>query len=88
MATRKVNDNFNVIGNNLAKYRKMRHLSQADLARNLNLLGIPSHKNDISAIEANKRTTRDYEVWGFIRVLNINFEDLFCDVEDKLENDA
>lgn len=38
MAVRKLNNNFNVIGNNLRKYRKMKNLSQADLARSLNLL--------------------------------------------------
>jgi len=26
------------------------------------------HKNDIYLIEANKRTVKDYELWGFIKV--------------------
>lgn len=29
MAVRKLNNNFNVIGENLRKYRKLNHLSQA-----------------------------------------------------------
>lgn len=86
MAVRKLNNNLNVIGNNLRKYRKDKHLSQANLTAELNLLGINLHKNDIYMIENNKRTVKDYEIWGFTKVLNISFEDLFVGIEDKLEN--
>lgn len=85
MAVRKLNNNLNVIGNNLRKYRKEKHFSQADLMKDLNLLGINMHKNDIYMIEANKRTAKDYEIWSFMKVLNISFEDLFKGIEDKLE---
>lgn len=85
MAVRKLNNNLNVIGENLRKYRKEKHFSQADLMKDLNLLGINMHKNDIYMIEANKRTVKDYEIWGFMKVLNISFEDLFKGIEDKLE---
>ena len=85
MAVRKLNNNLNVIGENLRKYRKEKHFSQADLMKDLNLLGINMHKNDIYIIEANKRTVKDYEIWGFMKVLNISFEDLFKGIEDKLE---
>lgn len=77
MSVRKLNNKFNVISDNLKKYRKMKKLSQAGLARKLNLLGIPAHKNDICLIEANKRTVKDYELWGFMKVLEIRLEDLF-----------
>lgn len=85
MAVRKLNNNLNVIGENLKKYRKEKHLSQANLMKDLNLLGINMHKNDIYMIEANKRTVKDYEIWGFTKVLNISFEDLFKGIENKLE---
>ena len=85
MAVRKLNNNLNVIGENLRKYRKEKHFSQADLMKDLNLLGINMHKNDIYMIEANKRTVKDYEVWGFLKILDISFEDLFSGIEDKLE---
>ena len=65
MAVRKLNNNLNVIGDNLRKYRKEKHLSQADLTMELNLLGINLHKNDIYMIENNKRTVKDYEIWGW-----------------------
>lgn len=37
-------------------------------------------------IENNKRSVRDYEVWGFITVLDISYSDLFNGIEKKLEN--
>lgn len=86
MAVRKLNNNLNVIGENLRKIRKSKHLSQADLIKDLNLLGINMHKNDIYMIEANKRTVKDYELWGFTKVLNITFDDLMAGIEDKLES--
>lgn len=54
MAVRKLNNNLNIIGENLKFYRKAKHLSQADLMKDLNLLGINMHKNDIYMIEAIK----------------------------------
>lgn len=86
MAVRKLNNNLNVIGENLRNYRKEKHLSQADLTMKLNLLGINLHKNDVYMIENNKRSVKDYEVWGFIKVLNISYDDLFAGIEDKLES--
>ena len=78
--------NFYFDGDNLRNYRKEKHLSQADLTMELNLLGINLHKNDVYMIENNKRSVKDYEVWGFIKVLNISYDDLFAGIEDKLES--
>ena len=44
------------------------------------------HKNDIYMIKSNKRTVKDYDIWGFIKILNISFEDLFKGIEEKLES--
>ena len=86
MAVRKLNDNLNVISDNLRKYRKQKNMSQAGLVKDLQLLGINMHKNDIYLIEANMRTVKDYELWGFTKVLNISFEDLLCGIEEKLSS--
>lgn len=86
MAVRKLNNNLNVISSNLKHFRKSRHLSQAELTQELNLLGIPIYKNDIWLIEANKRTVKDYELWGFVKVLNISFEDLFYGMDNILDS--
>ena len=85
MAVRKLNNNLNVIGENLRKFRIEKHYSQMDLTKELNLLGLNLHKNDIWLIEANKRTVKDYEVWGFVKVLGIDFLDLYNGIENKLE---
>ena len=86
MSIRKLNNNFNVIGENLTNYRIKKHLSQASVTKEMNLLGINLHKNDVYMIENNKRSVRDYEVWGFITVLDISYSDLFNGIEKKLEN--
>ena len=85
MAVRKLNNNLNVISENLRFYRKKNHLSQSDLVRDLNLLGINMHKNDIYLIESNQRTVKDYEIWGFTKVLKITFEDLTKNIEEKIK---
>lgn len=85
MSTRKLNDSFNVISDNLIKFRKAKHLSQADIANDLNLLGINIHKNDISKIEANTRVVKDYELYGLAKVLGISILELLAGIEDKLE---
>ena len=87
MAVRKFNGNLNAICNNLRKYRIKNKLSQADVARQLNLLGVQSHKNDIQLIEANKRTVKDIEVWAFVKVLGITYDELYEGIEEKLESD-
>lgn len=84
MSVRRLDNNLNVIGGNLRKCRK-KHLSQANLMMELNLLGINMHKNDIYMIENNKRNVKDYEVWGFTKILNITYNDLFAGIENKLE---
>lgn len=86
MSVRKLNNNLNVIGENLKRYRKQKHLSQANVTNELNLLGINLHKNDIHMIENNKRTVKDYEVWGFIKILDISYDDLYAGIENKLES--
>lgn len=85
MSIRKLNDNFNVISENLIKLRMAKHLSQADVANDLNLLGINIHKNDISRIEANARAVKDYELYGFAKVLGVSILELLDGIEDKLE---
>lgn len=86
MSVRKLNGNMNVIGTNLRHYRKAKHLSQARLTQKLNLLGIHIYKNNIWLIKANKRTVKDYELCGFVKILYITFEDLFYKIDDILDS--
>lgn len=66
----------NVIGNNLKKYRIEKNISQEQLCNQLSLLGITLYKNDIYRIESNKRSVKDFELWGFSKILNIDLLDL------------
>ncbi len=70
------NNNINIIGINLKKYRISNNLSQEQLCNKLALLGITLYKNDIYRIETNKRAVKDFELWGFSKVFNIAIEDL------------
>lgn len=76
MGTNKYNENFNIISNNLKKYRDKYKLSQEQLCNKLALLGITLYKMDIYRIENNKRTVKDFELWGFSKVFNVKIEDL------------
>lgn len=80
MKHNKYNDRLNIIGNNLKEYRKQLNISQEQLCSKLALLGITLYKNDIYRIENNKRTIKDFELWGIAKVLKIKCEDLF-DIE-------
>ena len=41
--------------------------------------------DDIYLIESNQRTVKDYEIYGFMKVLNISFENLIKGIEDKMK---
>ncbi len=76
MGTNKYNENFNIISHNLKKYRELNNLSQEQLCNKLALLGITLYKMDIYRIENNKRTVKDFELWGLSKIFNIKMEDL------------
>ena len=78
---RKLNNNTNIIGSNLKKIREKQQISQPDLCRRLQLLGVTMYNADIYEIENNKRLVKDFEVKAFCMALNINFEDLFNNTE-------
>ena len=76
MGTNKYNENFNIISHNLKKYRELNNLSQEQLCNKLALLGITLYKMDIYRIENNKRTVKDFELWGLAKVFNIDINNL------------
>ena len=83
MGARKLNDEYlNIVAKNIRKYREQRKYSQPDVCRELALMGIPMYNNDIYKIEHNKRTVKDYELYAFMKVLNVSYEELFDGVEE------
>ena len=77
----KYNGNMNVIGNLLKEYRTKKNLSYEQLAAKLELMGISIHKQSLYDIENNKRTVKDYELFGIAYVLGIDVNDLLKDIK-------
>lgn len=72
--------NMNVIGKQLREYRIKENLSYEMLSAKLELTGISIHKQSLYDIENNKRTVKDYELFGLAYVLNIDVNDLLKDM--------
>ena len=81
----KFDGNMNVIGRLLKEYRMKENLSYEKLSAKLELIGISIHKQSLYDIENNKRTVKDYELFGIAKVLNIDVNDLLIDINKKLK---
>lgn len=79
----KFNGNMNVIGRLLKQYRIKKGLSYEQLSTKLELMGISIHKQSIYDIENNKRTVKDYELFGIAHVLGIDVNDLLEDIKKE-----
>lgn len=77
----KFNGKMNVIGSTLKKYRIEKGLSYEKLSAKLDLIGISIHKQSLYDIENNKRTVKDYELYGLAYVLGIDVNDLLADIK-------
>ena len=66
----------NICGNQIAMFRKKRHLSQKGLADALQISGLDVDKNAIQRIEAGKRFVTDIELVFFSNILQVSFEEL------------
>ena len=81
----KFNGNMNVVGRLLKKYRVKNRLSYEQLASKLELMGITIHKQSLYDIENNKRTVKDYELFGIAYVLGIHVNDLLEDIKNEFK---
>lgn len=82
---RKLNDNVNIVGSNIKKIREEQQLSQPDLCRKLELLGVTMFIADIYEIENNKRLVKDFEIKAFSMALNVSLDALYDDTEKFFE---
>lgn len=80
---RKLNDNVNIVGSNIKKIREEQQLSQPDLCRKLELLGVTMYIADIYEIENNKRLIKDFEIKAFSMALNVSLDTLYDDTEKE-----
>ncbi|MBO4941625.1 MAG: helix-turn-helix transcriptional regulator [Clostridia bacterium] len=72
----------NVIGERLKELRTRANLSQRDLARELQLVGIDMDKNVITRIETNKRYVTDFELQALKQLFDVSYDFL---IEGKEE---
>ena len=79
----KYNGNMNVIGRLLKEYREKEKISYEQLSAKLELMGISIHKQSIYDIENNKRTVKDYELFGLAYILGIDVNDLLRDIKKQ-----
>lgn len=71
----------NLIGEILKLLRKNAGLSQRDLARELQLIGIDMDKNVITRIETNSRYLTDFELQALKEIFKVSYEYLIDGVE-------
>jgi transcriptional regulator with XRE-family HTH domain len=64
----------NLIGERLKELRKINNLSQRDLARELQLVGMDMDKNVITRIETNKRYVTDFELQALKQIFNVSYD--------------
>lgn len=76
MLFNKYNNNKNVTGKLIRKYRESLNLSREAVSAKLALLGITLYGNDIYRIETNQRTVRDFELIALCDILQIEIEDI------------
>lgn len=75
-------DGKNLIGKRLRKLRADKNLSQRDLARELQLIGIDMDKNVITRIETDKRYVTDFELQALKEIFNVSY-DYMIDGKEK-----
>lgn len=83
----KFNENMNIISKSLKKYRTQKKFSFDQLSAKLELIGISIHRQSLYDIENNKRTVKDYELFGLAYILGIDVNDLLEDIKEDFQND-
>ena len=71
----------NLVGPRIKILRARDGLSQRDLARELQLIGMDIDKNVITRIETNKRYVTDLELKAFARVFQVTYEYLIDGIQ-------
>lgn len=69
--------NANLIGKQIQKLRKEKHISQEELAARLQTNNIELSQKAISRIEKQERFVSDYELFVLAKILDVNIYDLF-----------
>lgn len=70
-------EQMNMVGNNIKKFRKLKKMSQQELADKLELMAIYVCRGSISRIEDKSRTVTDIELYGIAKVLDVEINELY-----------
>jgi len=81
------NDNKNVISENVRKYRKLKGMSQAELAARLQTMGVNMDQQMLSKIENNSRIVTDYELACLCIIFEIDAKEILSDFLEKYEKE-
>ncbi|MBR6680499.1 MAG: helix-turn-helix transcriptional regulator [Clostridia bacterium] len=82
MKTRKQEyGNANIVGKNIEKLRKERHIKQKDFIARMQVLGCDINPTSYSKLEGQVRSATDKEIYYIAKIFNISMEDLFTDTE-------
>ena len=86
MFVRKIDDNSNIIGKNLYKYRKTeKNIPTRVFCEKLDLLGITMFHSDILKIEKGERIVKDFEIKAFAKVLGKTLDEMYADTDQYYE---
>lgn len=73
---KKFNENRNVIGELVKKYREEKKYTKTQLSHKLELLGIELDRFELYKLENGLSSVKDFELIGLCIVLNIDFDEL------------
>ena len=76
-------DNSNVISKRVRYFRKLRNISQGQLAARLQVMNINIEQQGISSIENNSRIVTDYELACLCRALGVTVEEMLSDFYEE-----
>ena len=68
MRASRYNNNKNIAGNIIRKYREDLGLSRETLTSKLSLVGVTLYDNDIYLIENNRRAIKDFELIAICKI--------------------
>lgn len=71
----------NVIGNLIKKYRESKKLSKAEVCKQLQLHAVYIDSTELKRMEEGEMIIKDFELIGFCKVLDINYNDLKDSIE-------
>lgn len=85
MKSKNLNGKINIVGNNLKKYRELKGLSQRDICKKLELLGLQIYNSDIHYMEHGEKPIKDYEAKALSIVLGISLEQIYENTDKDFE---